>query len=69
MKKINYLKENRKVKIIKIIIDYQATSFCNLFDYCFCIESINFKKSYRNNITNMRCMFSFCESLKKFRSF
>ena len=40
--KINYLFNNEKVKIIKIIIDYQVNSFQNLFINCKCIESINF---------------------------
>ena len=35
---------------IKIIIDYQVKSFERLFSRCECIESINFKKFYRNNI-------------------
>ena len=62
--KRNYLNKNEKVKIIKIIIDYQVTSFQNLFNYCKCIESINFNKFYRNNITNMSYMFEDCSSLK-----
>ena len=39
-----------KVTKIKIIIDYQVKSFGYLFYYCECIESINFKKFYRNNV-------------------
>ena len=39
-----------KVTKIKIIIDYQVKSFKELFDDCKCIESINFKKFYRNNV-------------------
>ena len=39
-----------KVGIIKIIIDYQVKSFKKLLYKCECIESINFKKFYRNNI-------------------
>ena len=62
--KRNYLFNNEKVKIIKIIIDYQVTSFQNLFYYCKCIESINFYKFNRNNITNMSYMFEDCSSLK-----
>ena len=48
-------KINKKDKVtkIKIMIDYQVKSFKELFDWCKCIESINFKKFYRNNITNM----------------
>ena len=42
--------EEDKVTKIKIIIDYQVKSFKGLFPRCKCIESINFKKFYRNNI-------------------
>ena len=54
-----------KVTKIKVIIDYQVESFKNLFLYCKCIESINFKKFYRNNISNMSGMFYGCSSLIK----
>ena len=37
------IKEEDKVKKIKIIIDYQVKSFMKLFFECECIESINFK--------------------------
>ena len=60
--KINY---NDKVTKIKIIIDYQVKSFKELFYDCECIESINFKKFYRNNITDMSWMFYECSSLKE----
>ena len=63
--KRNYLKENEKVKMIKIIIDYQAKSFTQLFYNCNYIESIFFKKFYRSNITNMSYMFSGCSLLKE----
>ena len=49
----------------KIIIDYQVKSFKGLFPRCECIESINFKKFYRNNITDMSGMFYKCSSLKE----
>ena len=39
-----------KIKKIKIIIDYQVKSFKKLFFKCECIESINFKKFYRNDV-------------------
>ena len=52
--KRNKLDYNEEVKKIKIIIDYQVKSFSQLFSKCECIESINFKKFYRNNITDMR---------------
>ena len=60
--KRNYLKYYEKVKLIKIIIDYQAKSFEKLFYYCDCIDSIFFKKFYKNNITNMSYMFYRCSS-------
>ena len=43
--KRNYLNQNEKVQIIKIIIDYQVKSFRNLFYECKNISSIFFKKS------------------------
>ena len=39
-----------KVTKIRIIIDCQVKSLKKLFEYCRCIESINFKKFYRNNV-------------------
>ena len=45
-----YIDEEDKVTKIKIIIDYQVKSFKELFKWCECIESINFKKFYRNNV-------------------
>ena len=59
------LNENDKISKINIIIDYQVESFNKLFYYCKCIESICFKKFYRNNVTNMFRMFSECSSLKE----
>ena len=59
-----YLSKFHKVAKINIIIDYQIKSFENLFSYSKGIVSINFKKFYRKNITNMKSMFS-CESLKE----
>ena len=59
------LNENDKVSKINIIIDYQVESFYKLFYYCKCIESICFKKFYRNNLTNMSGMFCGCSSLKE----
>ena len=59
------IKEGDKVTKVKIIIDYQVKSFNGLFYKCDCIESINFKKFYRNNITDMSFMFWGCSSLKE----
>ena len=63
--KRNYLEKNENVDKVKIIINYQIKSFEGLFQYCRCIESINFKKFYRNNINNMKYMFNECSSLKQ----
>ena len=57
--------KKKKLKIIKIIIDYQIDSFEELFRNCEYIESINFKKFSRKNITNMSGMFYNCSSLKE----
>ena len=59
---LNY-EEN--VSKIHIIIDYQIKSFSGLFYYCKVIEYINFKKYYRNNVTDMSGMFCECSSLKE----
>ena len=64
-KRRNYIERGEEVKKIKIIIDYQVKSFYKLFYWCTCIESINFKKFYRNNITYMSFMFRGCSSLKE----
>ena len=53
-----------KVSKINVIIDYQIKSFSKLFQYCDCIESINFKKFYRNNIDDMSEMFFGCTAKK-----
>ena len=50
---------------IRIIIDYQVNSLKGLFSECECIESINFKKFNRNNITDMSCMFFGCSRLEE----
>jgi len=63
--KITYLNRNDKVSKINIIIDYQVKSFNEMFYCCHCIESICFKKFYRNNITDMSFMFYGCLSLKE----
>ena len=66
--KRNYLEENEKVKKIKIKIDYQVTSFKELFclpAYGNIAKKIKFKKFYRNNITDMCFMFSTCLYLEK----
>ena len=62
--KYEIIKED-KINTIKIIIDYKVRSFENLFERCECIESINAKKFFRNNINNMSRMFFKCSSLKE----
>ena len=59
------LNKDDNVSKISIIIDYQIKLFSELFADCECIESIKFKKFYRNNITNMSGMFCECSSLKE----
>ena len=59
------LQTDDNVSKISIIIDYQIKSFSELFCNCECIESIKFKKFYRNNVTNMSCMFDGCSKLKE----
>ena len=63
--KRNYLNKNENVSKIKIIINYQIKSFEKLFMECEYIESIYFKKFYRNDIENMNSMFARCFSLKE----
>ena len=58
IKKYN-LTEDDNITKIKIIIDYQVISFNKLFEFCNCIESINFIKFNRNNINDMSNMFSY----------
>ena len=53
-----------KVTKIKIIIDYQITSFEKLFYMC-AIEAIYFKRINRKNIYFMDFMFSRCSYLKE----
>ena len=72
-----YFNDNKKKEIeitslykdnvskISVIIDYQIKSFSKLFSYCSNVESIEFKKFYRNNITDMSYMFNKCSSLKE----
>ena len=59
------LNKNDNISKITIIIDYQIKSFSSLFYYCWIIESIKFKKFYRNNVNDMSDMFYKCSSLKE----
>ena len=67
--KKNEFNQEDKVSKINIIIDYHILSLEELFSNCKCIESITFKKFYRNNISNMRRMFDNCISLQNLGSF
>ena len=53
----NYLLSQDNVNRIKIIIDYQVKSLEKLFKDCQIIESINFIKFARVNISSMHSMF------------
>ena len=60
-----YLNESDKVTKIRILVGYKEKSFAHLFMKCDGIESINFKKFYRNNIESMTDMFYECTSMKE----
>jgi surface protein len=60
------IKEEDKVKIIKIVIDPPIKSFKSLFLWCECIKACSFKKFNRTNIDNMSNLFFKCSSLKDF---
>ena len=62
--KRNYIKENEKIEIIKIIIDYQVNSFKNLFKNIEINKKI-FLKMIKNNINDMNSMFYECSSLNE----
>ena len=63
--KRNNIKENDKVKKIKLIIEPKIKTLMHLFSNGEFIESIYFKKFCRKNITDMSDMFSGCSSLKE----
>ena len=60
-----YLKENDKIKKIKIVLDYEIKSLSRLFQGCECIEKINFINFNRKDIYDMSYMFYGCKSLKE----
>ena len=62
--KRNYYTENYNVSSIKILLDYNITSFHKLFERCICIQKMTIKK-HRNDITDMSYMFFDCSSLEE----
>ena len=62
----NYIKEEDKIKKIKIILDREVNSLTGLFKKC-SVEKIDFKQLFRENITDMSYMFCNCTSLKKIK--
>ena len=64
IKKTFFTKDDYVSKI-NIIIDHKVKSMSNLFYYCECVESIDFKKFSRTNIENMESIFSGCLLLKE----
>ena len=63
--KRKYIKKHETIEVIKVKIDYQITSFKDLFYHCDYIEVINFKQFSRTNIKDMSGMFNGCKSLKE----
>ena len=61
----NYFTKDENIKKIKIIIDYEVTSFNGLFNECNCLEKISFIKFKGENIIDMGKMFRYCENLKE----
>ena len=62
-KKSKKLTSEDKVTKIKIILDYEIKSFAKLFSNC-CCKKIIFNNFIRNDINNMRYMFTNCQMLK-----
>ena len=63
--KRNYISGYDKINKIKIIIDYQISSFYGLFKNCIYIDTISFIQFKRKNINNMSYMFDGCSSLNE----
>ena len=66
IKRMN-LNINNKFYKINIIIDHQVDTLSGIFRFIDCVESINFKRFSRNNITNMIKMFYDCSLLKELK--
>ena len=63
--KRNYINQNEKINIIKILINYQINSLEELFYNCAFIETIYFKKFFRNNIKSKYILEKVFNNLKK----
>ena len=63
IKTTNLYEDN--ISKIRVSVDYRTDSFYGLFYYCDIIESVNFKKFYRNNIKTMHSMFHRCRFVKE----
>ena len=64
IKRMN-LNINNKFSKINIIIDHQVNTLSGLFRFIDFIQTINFKRFSRNNITDTSYMFDGCSSLKE----
>ena len=63
--KRNYTKKEDNATKIRVILNYHIKSFEGLFKFCNSLESIKFKKFYRNDVVDMKDMFFGCFSLKE----
>ena len=58
-----YITNSDNIQKIKIVIDEEVNSLSELFNNCSCLQSINFTKFNRYNITNMTKIFRECDEL------
>ena len=61
----NFLKKDKRINKIRIIIDKESNMFSGLFKNCSCIKEIKFNKFNRLNVNDMSYMFNNCTSLIK----
>ena len=62
--KLENIPKDKKVKNIKIVIDYEVETLAELFLDCKNITKINFVKYNRKDITDLEGIFDHCESLE-----
>ena len=67
----NYFTKDENISKIRIVLDPEFNIFSRLFQYCECIEKINFINWRRNDINSMDNMFYDCKLLNEinFNSF